>query len=512
MPASPSQPILERRSAWRAVLVVLTVTMAMVVNTGNATAVSISLPTMALEWHLEEAELQWPVAAYPLSSGCLLLAFGRVADLHGRKLTFVTGSIFLTIFTLACGFSNNVITLDILRGIQGIGAAATIPASLGILAHEFKPGRARSLAFATFAAGAPLGGVLGTAIGGVLTQYTAKTWRSSFWLMAGLNAAAALGGILSIAPDSEEFLPEDKRIDWLGSFLVTAGLVLIVFVLSQGEIAPQRWRTNYIIALLVIGVFLIIVFCYWQHYLEKVNDEPNATKSLWTPPPIMKLSLWKRANGKYAAMMIIAFVNWCAFLTWTFWSQLYYQQYLHLHVIDTVVRFLPMFVSGVLCNVLVGTMAARIPVVYLAATGCASLLFALIEPEKSYWAYGFPAAIVSVMGADFVFSAGTLYAAKSLSGAIFNTMTQLGTAVGVTVSTVVFNQVRLTQLEKGEDLLKAYQAANWTGFAFGMIGTVLSILFFHNVGAVGDKKAKPSSEEDTLAMEPTPSDEKRAIL
>ena len=44
---------------------------------------------------------------------------------------------------------------------------------LGILAHEFKPGRARSLAFATFAAGAPLGGVLGTSIGGVLTQYTA---------------------------------------------------------------------------------------------------------------------------------------------------------------------------------------------------------------------------------------------------------------------------------------------------------------------------------------------------
>jgi hypothetical protein len=41
---------------------------------------------------------------------------------------------------------------------------------------------------------------------------------------------------------------------------------------------------------------------------------------------------------------------------------------------------------------------------------------------------------------------------------------------------------------------------------------VLSILFFYNVGAVGDKKAKPSSEEDTLAMEPTPSDEKRAIL
>lgn len=36
----------------------------------------------------------------------------------------------------------------------------------------------------------------------------------------------------------------DKRIDWLGAFLVTAGLVLIVFVLGQGESAPQQWRTG----------------------------------------------------------------------------------------------------------------------------------------------------------------------------------------------------------------------------------------------------------------------------
>lgn len=51
-----------------------------------------------------------------------------------------------------------------------------------------------------------------------------------------------LGGLISIDNDvpSEEV---DKRIDWLGAFLVTAGLVLIVFVLSQGELAPQGWST-----------------------------------------------------------------------------------------------------------------------------------------------------------------------------------------------------------------------------------------------------------------------------
>ena len=51
-----------------------------------------------------------------------------------------------------------------------------------------------------------------------------------------------IGGLVSIDKDvpSEEV---DKRIDWVGSFLVTAGLVLIVFVLSQGELAPDKWAT-----------------------------------------------------------------------------------------------------------------------------------------------------------------------------------------------------------------------------------------------------------------------------
>lgn len=65
-------------------------------------------------------------------------------------------------------------------------------------------------------------------------------------------------------------------------------------------------------------------------------------------------------------------------------------------------------------------------------TATASLLFAVINTHAPYWAFGFPASIVAVFGADFVFASGTLFVAKvslpheqSVSGALFQTMTQV---------------------------------------------------------------------------------------
>jgi hypothetical protein len=65
-------------------------------------------------------------------------------------------------------------------------------------------------------------------------------------------------------------------------------------------------------------------------------------------------------------------------------------------------------------------------------TASANIFFAVVQPSETYWAYGLPSAILSVFGADFVFSAGTLFIAKvalpheqSVAGALFQTMTQV---------------------------------------------------------------------------------------
>ena len=62
--------------------------------------------------------------------GCLFIPLGRLADVHGRKRAFLLGAIWTGAFSLGCGFSQNIITLDVLRGLQGIGPAAMVPASV----------------------------------------------------------------------------------------------------------------------------------------------------------------------------------------------------------------------------------------------------------------------------------------------------------------------------------------------------------------------------------------------
>ena len=139
-----------KRSRAKDFLLIGTVTLAMILNvsssfsftrivqaciykwhlqTSNMTAVSISLPTIGRDLDIPESKLQWLISAYSLSSvstllpsfhpfisphflitsralqGCLLLFLGRIADLYGRKITFMLGCACMGIFGLGCGFA-----------------------------------------------------------------------------------------------------------------------------------------------------------------------------------------------------------------------------------------------------------------------------------------------------------------------------------------------------------------------------------------------------------------------
>ncbi|KAJ7765345.1 efflux transporter [Mycena metata] len=495
-PSPPSPP--RRRSNWRGVAIAATCTTAMLVNSSNNTSVAIALPTIGAALHTRAAALQWLVSAYSLSSGCLLLFCGHLADVHGRKRVFVIGSIILFAFTLACAFVHDEVTLAVLRGFQGVGGAATIPAALGILAHEFPPssGRARAAAFASFSAGGPIGAAFGMILGGLLTQLSRYTWRAQFYLSAALAFATLLLGIFSSPAQVVVARPRDTRTDWPGAILSAAGLILLVFVLGQGAGPGQN-----IISLLLLSILLLALFGVWELYLERAHSKPAAAR--YTPPPLLPPSIFTRAGGRVGVVYGIALLQFAAFMIWAFWVQLYYQVYIGYSPVRTVVRLTPMFVTGIICNVVVALIVRRVPTQLILASGTlttalAPLLFALIRPSAPYWSFGFPAAICSVVGIDFLFAAGMLMVSdavgpgeQSVAGGVFQTMTQLGTSFGVTASTILFNHIQGRANFFQKDALPSYQAAMWMGVGFGGLATLLALVALRGVGTIGKQPQGP---------------------
>ena len=180
-------------------------------------------------------------------------------------------------------------------------------------------------------------------------------WKGVFYFIAGMATAIGIAGMFAIDADQQWHTKSfrGQSVDWPGAFLITAGLVLLTFALSE---APTTgWATPLIISLLVIGVILIVSFLFWEQYVVKHLSSP----------PLVSLEIWTRDHGRFGAMQAVAFMEWACFTTLTFWIILYYQNYVRLDPIHTMIRFLPMPVTGVIINVVVALTVGLVNGAYL---------------------------------------------------------------------------------------------------------------------------------------------------
>src|ERR687894_3090160 len=186
----------------------------------DVNAVIVALHSIGEDLGFSQAGLQWVVSAYVLCFAGFLLLSGRVADLWGRRKTFVAGLALFTAASLCCGLSVSPEMLVVSRAIQGLGAATTAPAALSIITTIFAEGRERDRAVATWTAVAAGGGAAGLLLGGLITDVLG--WEWIFFVNVPLGAAGiALSYVL--LPESRDF-SASRGLDLLGAGTVTAGL------------------------------------------------------------------------------------------------------------------------------------------------------------------------------------------------------------------------------------------------------------------------------------------------
>ena len=188
------------------------------------TIVNVAVPTIVRELHTSVSALQWVISGYALVFASLLISFGRVGDVIGRRKLFFIGASLFAVGSAFASVSHSAPQLFIGESlIEGFGAAMMLPATLAIISATFR-GRERGIAFAVWGAVAGGAGALGPWIGGILTSD--YSWRWAFRVNVLVAPAAILAAIFVVRESKDEHA---SGFDIPGVFLVTGGLLGVVF-------------------------------------------------------------------------------------------------------------------------------------------------------------------------------------------------------------------------------------------------------------------------------------------
>jgi EmrB/QacA subfamily drug resistance transporter len=386
----------------------------------DATIVNIALPSAQHALGFSDADRQWVVTAYSLAFGGLLLLGGRLSDLVGRRRMLIIGLVGFAAASALGGAATDFTALVIGRGAQGAFGAMLAPAALSTLTVTFTDPAERGKAFGVYGAIAGAGGAVGLLLGGFLTEYL--SWRWCLYVNVILAVVAVAGAVRLLAPQQRD---PGVRIDWPGSVLVIAGLVSVVYGLSEAESAG--WRAPTTLTLLVAGVVLLAAFVLVERRVAH-------------PLLPLRIVLNRFRGGAYLAIGLSAIGVFGIFLFLTF----YLQETLAYSPVKSGLAFLPMIAAIVAASTISsGALMPRIgprPLItagMLIAAGGLSLLAAELGLRTSYLDWILPALLLVGVGLGLVFGCAlnaatydTGAADAGVASALVNTNQQVGGSIG----------------------------------------------------------------------------------
>ncbi len=188
----------------------------------DTSIVNVALPSIQADLTLSATGLTWVVNAYILTFGGLLLLFGRLSDVLGRRRMFVGGSALFTLGTLVAGCAPTAGFLVAGRIVQGAGAAALSPAAMSLLLVMF-PGAARARAMSVWGAASAVGGATGVLAGGLLSGYLG--WSSVFFVTVPVSVTAV---VLARHVLDDGARGARRRLDGRGALTITGAVVALV--------------------------------------------------------------------------------------------------------------------------------------------------------------------------------------------------------------------------------------------------------------------------------------------
>ncbi|MDH6584292.1 EmrB/QacA subfamily drug resistance transporter [Streptomyces sp. SAI-133] len=412
----------------------------------DVSVVNVALPSVRADLAMSESGLQWVVNAYAIAFAGFMLLGGRAGDLYGRKRMFLVGLGLFTLASLAGGLAQQGGELLLARAAQGLGAAVLAPATLTIVTSAVPEGPARARAIATWTAVGAGGGAAGGFFGGLLVD--TLSWRWVLLINVPVGAVVLLGSLLWL---TESRGGARRRLDLPGALLVTGGLAVLAYGISQTE--AEGWTAAATLVPLAVGLVLICGFLLVEAR---------------TAAPLMPLGLLRvRAVASANAGMFLS--GAALFCTWYFIT-LYAQNVLGYTPLQAGLSMLPSSLAIVLGSKLAprlmhGLGARRVAalgtLVSLAGYGWQSTM----TPDGGYVTSIMGSGILMMLGAGL---ASTPLASLATSGAapgeaglvsgLVNTSRTMGGSLGLAVLSTLA-AARTAGADSPEALTEGYALA-----------------------------------------------------
>ena len=337
-------------------------------TTLDGSIVNIGLPSIARTFQVGiSGATEWIIIGYLVVIAALLLTFGRLADMIGRKPIFLTGLVVFILGSALSGLAPSLLLLILARLFQGIGGALIFSVNVAMITSIF-PGRERGLALGLNMVVISLGVAAGPTIGGIITQYL--TWRWIFYVNVPI-CMLLLYAAFYFYSEQRPRRVQHERFDLIGATVLAIGLAALTLGLSFGQ--EWGWLSAGTLTALGISLLMLSVGVYVEAHVEH---------------PIVNLGLV--TNRVFAFSNISFMLCMMALVAPGFLLPFYFEQLRGFSTIQTGLMMTPLPLMLAVVAPLSGSLADRLGSRWLAPVGLAIACFGLflvsqINAQSSSW-------------------------------------------------------------------------------------------------------------------------------
>ena len=471
----------------------------------DATIVNVALPTIGRDFAVSPTSVDGISIAFLVSLAVFIPASGWLGDRFGGKRVMLTAVVLFTIASALCGLAWNLESLVAFRALQGVGGGMLAPVGLAMLFRVFPP-RERIRASAILTVPTTFAPALGPVIGGVLV--TNLSWRWVFYVNVPIGIAVLLFGLIFL----DRATPGSPgRFDLPGFLLSGIGLGALMYGLSEGP--DQGWGSATVLVPVAAGLLLLAGMVVVE---------------LRTAAPIVDLRLF--GDRLFRACNGVIVLSSVAFLGTLYAVSLYFQNGRGMSPLDSGLSTFPeaigvMAGAQLASRVLYPRLGPRRHIaIGLLGTGLSIGLLSLLGEHTSLWwarllmfTMGFAMAQVFVPTQTAAFASITS-AATGRASTMFNTVRQLGGAVGVALLTSAIVAAGATHVVNGASVanLTAYRIAFLVAGAVCLFGVAVTLTIRDADAAetippsrrrrAAELAARRGTPENPAPADPAPSD------